>query len=374
VLRDAKARLLVVDDEDSVRTLLCNFLGSRGFETRQAANAEQALSALDGERIELVLSDIQMPGTSGIALLSEIRRRHPEAAVLMLTGCEDVSTAVEAMKTGAMDYVLKPFALSRVEGSVRRALKRQAELREQAEHVHRLEERVQEQTVQLRALLSHLNEASENTLDALVAALDAREHETRAHSRRVAEYTVRLAEDLGVGGPELENIRRGAMLHDIGKIGISDNILLKPGPLTDDEWREMRRHPQIGSWILNGVETLRAAGDIVLAHHERFDGLGYPRRLKGEEIPLGARIFSIADSLDAITSDRPYQRGQSFEAARQEIADNAGAQFDRRIVDCFLRIGSGVWTEIREETLSDSARPASALPPLVLQQCRLNNF
>jgi putative nucleotidyltransferase with HDIG domain len=353
--------------------MLCDFLGSRGFETRQAANADEALSVLAGEPIELVLSDIQMPGRNGITLLSEIRRRYPHAAVLMLTGCEDVSTAVEAMKTGAMDYVLKPFILAKVEGSIRRALDRQAELRAQAEHVHRLEERVQEQTTQVRALLSNLNEASENTLDALVAALDAREHETKAHSRRVAEYTVRLAEELGVSGAELENIRRGAMLHDIGKIGISDNILLKPGPLNDEEWREMRRHPQIGYWILNGIEALRAAGDIVVAHHERFDGRGYPRRLKGEEIPLGARVFSIADSLDAMTSDRPYQRGQSFEAAREEIAANAGAQFDRRIVNCFLRINSREWSSIREQTLSEGVPPASGLSELVLEQCRPKN-
>jgi response regulator RpfG family c-di-GMP phosphodiesterase len=352
---------------------LCRFLNSLGYETRGAANAEQALIALADQPAELVLSDIKMPGANGITLLSEIRRRHPEAAVLMLTGCEDISTAIEAMKNGAVDYVLKPFELAKVQGSVRRALERQAEARKQTERVRELEERLKEQTAQVRALVSHLNEASEDTLDALVTALDAREHETKAHSRRVAEYTVTLAERVGLKGPVLEDIRRGAMLHDVGKIGISDNILLKPGPLSDEEWGQMRHHPQIGFWIVNGVETLRGAEEIVLSHHERFDGLGYPRGLKGEEIPLGARIFSIADSLDAMTSDRPYQRGQSFEAARQEIARNAGGQFDPSIVDRFLRTDSGVWTEIREETLSESVRPAPGIPDLVLEQCRLKN-
>ncbi len=371
-LWDAKPRVLVVDDEEPVRALLSEYLESRGFETAQAADAEQALEALSRRQFDLVLSDIQMPGRNGIALLAEIRRKHPETAVLMLTGCEDVSTAVDAMKTGASDYVLKPFSLTRVEECVREALERRSADREEAEQKRRLEATVHEQTAQLRSLLAHLNEASENTLEALVAALDAREHETRAHSWRVAEYALRLAEGLGAAAEDRETVRRGAMLHDVGKIGISDAILLKPGPLTDAEWSEMRRHPQIGYWILSGIENLRPAAEIVLSHHERFDGHGYPRGLKGYDIPLGARIFSVADSLDAITSDRPYQRGHSFESAREEIALNGGAQFDPRIVDLFLGVSPRVWTEIRERTLSARA-PASSLPHLVLEQCRLDN-
>ncbi|MBZ5585367.1 MAG: response regulator [Acidobacteriia bacterium] len=360
VFRDAKPRVLIVDDEDAVRTLLSEFLGSRGFETAQAANAEEALEALSRQPFDLALSDIQMPGRNGISLLAEIRRRRPEVAV-------------NAMKTGASDYVLKPFNLDRVEQAVREALQRRAELQEQAEQRGRLETMVREQTAQLRTLLADLDEASENTLEALVAALDAREHETTAHSRRVAEYAVRLAEELGVRGEALENIRRGAMLHDIGKIGISDTILLKPARLTDAEWAEMRRHPQIGYWILNGIESLRPAAEIVLAHHERFDGRGYPRGLKGEEIPLGARVFSVADTLDAITSDRPYQRGHSFESARQEIALNAGRQFDPAVVDRFLRIPPRLWEEIREKTLSDGGHAAENIPPLILEPCRPDN-
>jgi HD-GYP domain-containing protein (c-di-GMP phosphodiesterase class II) len=236
-----------------------------------------------------------------------------------------------------------------------------------------LEQTVLRQTNELRSLLQHLNAASEHTLLALVAALDAREHETKAHSRRVAEYALALAHASHLGGDALENIRRGAMLHDIGKIGVSDRILLKPAPLTEAEWAEMRRHPRVGSWILNGIESLRGASEVVLAHHERYDGRGYPQGLKGEAIPLGARLFAIADSLDAITSDRPYHQGRSFELAREEIAANAGAQFDPHVVDAFLQTNPEMWKEIRERTLSEAAKPYPlSLPQMVLAPCRPN--
>jgi response regulator RpfG family c-di-GMP phosphodiesterase len=366
--------ILVVDDEECVRSLIGHFLGRLGFRATEAASGEEALNALAQGQYDLVLSDVRMPGMNGMSLLAEVRRRYPDTPVLMLTGCEDVSTAVDAMKNGAFDYVLKPFHLDQVEASVREALKRQSDLREQAGRVKQLEKTVREQTIQLRTLLGNLNEASEVTLEALVAALDAREHETKAHSRRVAEYTVYLARRMKLADQEIETIRRGAMLHDIGKIGISDNILMKPERLTDREWGEMQRHPQIGYWILDAVESLRPAAEIVLSHHERFDGSGYPRRLRGEEIPLGARIFSVVDSFDAITSDRPYQRGKPDETAREEIAMNSGAQFDPRVVTAFLRVPPGVWSAIRSRTLAEGSRPSSGIPPLVLEPCRLNNL
>jgi putative nucleotidyltransferase with HDIG domain len=220
--------------------------------------------------------------------------------------------------------------------------------------------------VELRELLNHLEETSEITLEALVTALDAREHETRAHSKRVGEYAVCLARQMGIHGEELETIRRGAMLHDIGKIGISDRILLKPSSLTESEWREMRKHPQIGYWILSGVRSLRHAAQIVLCHHERFDGGGYPAGLRGDAIALGARIFSAADSLDAMTSDRPYHRGVSWEEARREIAANAGGQFDPQVVRVFREVPVRTWEAIRERTLQEPVYAAPGISPVVL--------
>ncbi len=361
-----RGRVLIVDDEDSVRTLLSRFLSSVGYDTAVADTADQACNSLKNADFEVVVSDIQMPGRNGLSLLSEIQRSHPQVAVVMLTGVQDVSTAVEAMKAGAHDYVLKPFELRRVADSVARALERHRAMLRKAGEIEQLEETVRRQTREIQAALSNLDAASEATLDALVTALDAREHETNAHSRRVAEYSMVLGEAMGVSGERLNDLRRGAMLHDVGKIGVPDHILLKPGPLTDAEWSQMRQHPIIGSWILNGVESLRPAADVVLSHHERFDGTGYPSGLKGSDIPLGARVFSIADSLDAITSDRPYHKGESFESAREEIESNAGAQFDPEVVRRFLSIDPAVWKSIRDRTLSE---PASAGHPGVAR-CR----
>lgn len=361
-----RGRILIVDDEDAVRTLLSRFLSSIGYETAEAATADQACNLLKGNEFQVVISDIQMPDRNGLSLLSEVQRSHPKVAVVMLTGCEDVSTAVEAMKAGAHDYVLKPFDLTRVAESVGRALERHKAILRKAGELEELEETVRRQTRELKAALGHLDAASEATLEALVTALDAREHETHAHSRRVAEYSMVLGEALGVSGEALNDLRRGAMLHDVGKIGVPDRILLKPGPLTDQEWGQMRQHPIIGSWILNGVESLKPAADVVLSHHERFDGQGYPSGLKGEEIPLGARVFSVADSFDAITSDRPYQKGRPLESARDEIASNAGAQFDPEVVRCFLAIDPSVWKSIRERT---SSRDVSEGSPKVAR-CR----
>jgi len=347
-----RGRVLVVDDEDPIRALLALHLAKQEFEVVTARDARDALESLARTSVDLVLSDVRMPGMDGISLLAEIVRRHPQVGVIMLTGCEDVSIAVRAMKIGAVDYILKPFRLSDVDEGIRLALERRRELLAGAERVRELEEAVERQTEHLRDVLADLQDASESTLEALVAALDAREHETLAHSRRVGDYAVHLGGAMGLEKPELEVIRRGAMLHDIGKIGIPDRILLNPGQLTDAEWREMRRHPEIGYWIVRGVDTLRPAAEIVLCHHERYDGAGYPRGLRGDEVALGARIFSVVDSLDAITSDRPYRQGDSYQAAREEIAAHAGTQFDPAVVAHFLEVRPEAWSRIRENSLA----------------------
>jgi putative nucleotidyltransferase with HDIG domain len=251
------------------------------------------------------------------------------------------------MRIGALDYLLKPFRLGEVARSVQEGLSRKQNQVQQERRLQLLEETVHARTTELRRLLDRLNDASEVTLEALVSALDAREHETQAHSKRVSEYTLYLAREMGVDTVMFEEIRRGAMLHDIGKIGISDSILLKPAKLTGAEWVEMQKHPQIGYWILDGIDELRSASAIVLSHHERYDGTGYPRRLGGMEIPLGSRIFAVMDTLDSMTSDRPYRKALSYEAAREEIAISAGTQFDPDIVRHFLRVPGHVWADIR---------------------------
>jgi putative nucleotidyltransferase with HDIG domain len=271
------------------------------------------------------------------------------------------------MRIGALDYILKPFRLAEITNSVREALQRRRNQIEQAQRMQLLEETVNERTVELRRMLDRLHDASEITLEALVAALDAREHETQAHSKRVSEYTLFLAREMGVDAAQLDVIRRGAMLHDIGKIGISDSILLKPGKLTDREWIDMQKHPHIGFWILDGIEALKPASDVVLSHHERYDGGGYPRKLSKSDIPLGARIFSVTDCLDVMTSDRPYRKALSYEQARNEILRFAGTQFDPDVVKYFLRVPAGIWTEIRNGTGRSKSKAALDLSNLLAE-------
>src|SRR5258706_14293312 len=305
-------RILIVDDEAPIRALLGEHLQQVGYDVALAANGSVAMDLLDKGEFDLVLTDVRMPGMNGRELLAEIVRTRPGVGVLMLTACEDLTLAVNAMRIGALDYILKPFRLTEITSSVQEALQRRQNQIEQTQRMQLLEETVNERTVELRRMLDRLHDASEITLEALVAALDAREHETQAHSKRVSEYTLFLAREMSVDPSHLDEIRRGAMLHDIGKIGISDTILLKPGKLTEEEWIDMQKHPQIGYWILDGIEALKPASDIVLAHHGKYDGGGYARKLHGDEITVDTRIFSVTHCFDVMTSNRPYRRRLTF--------------------------------------------------------------
>lgn len=333
-----RASVLVVDDDPAVRDVLCALLSAEGYDPASVEGAEQAVTAVDSGSFELVLSDMRMPEHDGLWLLDALQARHPDVAVVMLTGFGDTETAVECLRRGATDYLLKPPSVVNLVRAVERGLARRRSSLERQRYQRELEARVKEKTAELSRALKDVGQAYEATLSALVAALDAREHETSDHSQRVVRFTLAIATQLGLEGEELDEVGRGALLHDIGKIGVSDSILLKPGPLTPAEWTEMRRHPEIGYRILSSVPFLGQAAEIVLSHQERWDGRGYPHGLAGEQIPLGARIFAVADTLDAIVSDRPYRRGASFAEARAEIRRCAGTQFDPQVVEAFERL------------------------------------
>jgi len=355
-----RPRVLVLDDENHIRECVQHQLESRGYHTAGASSAVEALTLLASEFFDLVVCDLRMPGSDGIHFLGQAIAQYPDTGVVLMSATHDLQTAVEAMRLGSLDYISKPFTTDQIGGTVGRAIARMRERSERSRHLHRLEQFFLEQGVRLdRALSAHASE-SEGTLSTLVNALDAREHETEAHSRRVGEYSLYLAEMMGIGPEVREDIRKGALLHDIGKIGISDRILLKPGKLTAEEWVEMRKHPEIGYWILTGAPELQAASEIVISHHERWDGSGYPRQLAGEEIPLGARIFSVVDTFDALTSNRPYHRGESYESARSEIKMNAGTQFDPVVVEHFLRVPPSVWQDIRSRSLEEKSSSAGS--------------
>jgi len=352
----APTRILIVDDDASVRDVISVLLQEEGYECRTAAGAEEALDIAAQEAPPLVISDMKMPGRDGIWLLEAFRERFPETAVVMLTGYGDTEAAVDCLRRGAVDYLLKPPKLTDLIRAIERALaKRRIELARKR-YQKKLERKVRDRTAELRSAFKDIAQTYQNTLLALVAALDAREHETSDHSQRVVKYTIAIAERLSLQGPELEELGRGALLHDVGKIGVPDAVLLKPGKLTPEEWTEMRRHPDIGHQMIQSIPFLATPAVIVLSHQERFDGGGYPRKLRGEEIHIGARIFAVADTLDAMTSDRPYRKATSFENAMAEVQRCAGSQFDPEVVRAFADIGVDGLRKIRLDMAQARAR------------------
>ncbi|MDP9040027.1 MAG: response regulator [Acidobacteriota bacterium] len=345
-----QSTILVVDDEVSIRAALEVLLDASGFSTATAEGPAEALQWLqEHPGCALVLTDVRMPGGNGLDLLDDISANYPETPVVMLTGVHDIDVVTTAFRQGAVDYLPKPFPREELLRVVRRALEHGRVRRQNAAYRENLEEIVSARTSRLRATMHELEKSYDITLEAMGDALDLRDAATEGHSRRVTAYTVALAREMNLPAVELRAISRGAFLHDIGKIATPDAILLKPGKLTAEETAVMREHPWRGYRIIRKIPFLKEAAEIVYAHQESFDGSGYPRGLRGEEIPLGARIFAIADTLDAMTSDRPYRSALTFAQARTEIARYSGVQFDPYIVDVFLRMSHDIWEDLREE-------------------------
>ncbi|HKW64727.1 MAG TPA: HD domain-containing phosphohydrolase [Candidatus Acidoferrum sp.] len=352
------ARVLAVDDEPAAAKLLSLILAPPTFRCTTACTAEEALVALQREPFDAVISDLHMPGLSGMELLLEVRHKHPHMAFLVTTGVDDVDVGVKAMRSGADDYLVKPLRESAVVASLENALHKRRLEQEVENHQQHLEEMVAERTHQLRAALEQVEQSYEDTLQSLGAAIDLRDNETEGHSQRVCRYSLEIARAMGWYDKQLGMLARGAYLHDIGKLGVPDGILLKPGPLTPEERKIMQRHAQIGFELVKDIPFLADATDVVLMHHERFDGTGYPQGLRGEQIPMSVRIFAIADTLDAVTSERPYQRASSFESAREIIRRLSGTAFDPQVVNVFLSIREDVWP-----TIASNQRRIAGLSP-----------
>jgi putative nucleotidyltransferase with HDIG domain len=358
------ARALIVDDERAVCEVLREKLQREGYECRISLSGEEALSLLHAERFDVILSDLRMPRISGLEFLERAQAECPYAAFVLVTGEHDVRIGVEAMKNGASDYVVKPFQLDEVFRRVTSALERKRLEKEVEEYRERLEQMVAERTGQLKKALNQIEQTYDQTLEALGAALDLRDAATAGHASRVTRYAVAVAQAMGFSDRELHELKRGAYLHDIGKIGIPDGILLKEGPLTRQEQEVMRNHVSIGYQLVKRIAFLSPAAEIVLAHQERYDGLGYPLALRGTEIPLGARIFAVADAFDAMTSDRPYRRALPAELAFEEIQREAGHQFDPEVVRAFLSLPQSTWEDIRNQS-PRQPWPTRPSPPTV---------
>jgi putative nucleotidyltransferase with HDIG domain len=295
-----------------------------------------------------------MSGMSGLEMMPHVLTLAPETSVIMISGAQTLESAIGALRAGAFDYIIKPFDLRHVEAAVRRALEHQELRAAKKRYENFLEEMVAQRTAELDSTLHSLEDAYRTTLKALTAALETRDLETHGHSERVVNFSLRLGRELGLNKEQLRWLEFGSLLHDIGKIGVPDAILRKPAKLNAEEWERMRQHPVHGQQILRGIKFLEGAARVVGQHHEQWDGSGYPLGLRGDEIDLNARIFAVADAFDAITSDRVYRAGRSYEAALAELERCAGRQFDPRVVEAFRRVPREEWERLRR------SRPAAA--------------
>lgn len=344
--------IMIVDDNPANLKLLAGMLEQQGCVVRSFPGGRLALAAAKRKPPDLILLDINMPEMSGYEVCEHLKSSGELSSipVIFLSALNEIEDKIRGFQAGGVDYICKPFQFEEVRVRVethlnlhelRQVLKRQNE---------QLEELVSQRTEQLQVALKQIESTYDETLHALGGALDLRDNATAGHSQRVTRYSIEIAKDMGCGGDQLRNIALGAFLHDFGKIGISDAVLLKPGKLTSEETELMRQHVRIGYDMVSGISFLSGAAQIVLAHQEFYDGTGYPQGLAGEQIPMGARIFAVADTLDAMTSDRPYRNALPFQVARDEIVRCSGSQFDPNVVQAFLRIPEETWKRMRIET------------------------
>ena len=340
----SKERILIVDDEKHIRDLIYQTLTSFGYICDTAANGRECLNKIKkGNNYDVLLLDVQMPKLNGIETMKQLKKvTNSDFSIIMVSASRDIDDVKGALKEGAYDYLFKPFNIYEVESIIKRAVERTNLIKQNKDYQKNLENKVVAQTMELIELYA-------GTLEAMVLALDLREKETGFHSYRVTEYALTLSRKLGLGNKEISAIAKGALLHDIGKIGVPDEILLKPGKLNDEEWKVMKIHPVLGYEMLQKIEFLEDAAPIVLHHHEYYDGNGYPEKLSGDDIPIGARVFSVVDALDAMTSVRVYKKAISFTEARKNIEAQSGTQFDPKVVDAFLKIPIKEFRSIRSK-------------------------
>lgn len=325
-----RERILIVDDEAMVRRLLSQKLSREGYQCEEADSAEQALDRLRGNSTELVILDIKMPGKSGMELLPEIRAGYPDTAVMMATALTDVNIAIECMKQGAYDYISKPFNLGEVVLSVNGVLERRRLELEIREYQQYLEQKVGEQTKEIRKVFL-------GAIEALAFALEAKDKYTAGHSRGVTEIAVAIGRELGLSPDDIEDLRWGGLLHDVGKIAVDQLIQNKTGELTPEEYEHIMIHAHVGAGIVKPVVNGKVV-EMIEHHHDHYDGSGMNQVVIGEDIPLGARILAVADAFDAMTSDRPYRSAMSIGEALSEIMRCTGTQFDPVVAAAFFKI------------------------------------
>ena len=358
------ARVLVVEEQVHSRSSIDGMLQKPEYSTVLSGGRDEAIAHIERDPpFDLVLSDLMMAGVGGNGLIERMRQVQPDTPLVLVTPSGDENRALAAVRQGAYDYLLKPFEKEQLLVTVKRAVDYRRLVQQNAMYRQDLEQMVSARTGMLNQAITDLERSYDITLEALGDALDLKDAETEGHSKRVTAFTIALARGAGIPPHQIPVVARGAFLHDIGKMAIPDAILLKPSKLHLDEQKVMREHCARGYQMLRKIPFLHEAAEIVYSHQEHYDGSGYPRGLKGEEIPLGARIFAVADTLDAITSDRPYRRATSFAAARLEIKRCAGTQFDPKVVEVYLSLPDQLWEDLRAEI----TKQAKKFSPLQLE-------
>jgi putative nucleotidyltransferase with HDIG domain len=330
-------RILIADDEEMICAALSQRLAKEGFSCVTVYNGKDALGHFYKEDVSLIISDIRMPEMDGLELLKHVKTAQPNMMFIIMTGYPEIQIAVEAIRQGATDFLIKPFDLELVVFSVRRALERK-KMEEELESYHRnLEKLVEVRTDNLRQACRTLKKANLDSVKVLAGAIDAKDPYTRGHSERVRRMSLKIAVSLGFTEERMEILEYGALLHDIGKIGIKDEILSKQGPLSQEEYQMIQEHPLIGVKIVEGIEFFEDKIPMIRNHHEHFDGRGYPDGLAGEAIPIEARIIAVPDAFDAMASLRPHRRAMALEEILSEMEKNKGKQFDPRFLEIFLQ-------------------------------------
>ena len=347
-------RILLLDDDTHSRDGLGSILKAENFTLQSPNPAKPRLQELaSNHQPDLILLHTHADMGLLLSWIRELGATVSQAPILVLVPAGELSTALEALQFGAYDYLLEPWVAEQMLAAVRRAIGyRRLQMQNDLYRVH-LEQMIAARTQTLQRTMHQLERSYDVTLEALGDALDLKDAETEGHSKRVTAYTLALGRAVGLREPELRVVGRGAFLHDIGKMAVPDAILRKPGRLTEEEQAVMRTHSELGYQMLRKIPFLHDAAEIVFAHQEHYDGSGYPRRLRGEQIPMGARIFALADTLDAMTSTRPYRKATTIAAARKEILRCAGSQFDPAIVDVFLATPDVLWHELRDGIMRD---------------------
>ena len=330
-------RILIVDDEEAVRSIFARRLSKEGYECVTAQNGKEGLCLFHADPFSLIISDISMPEMDGIQLLKTVKATDPKMMMIMVTAYPEIDLAIEAMRLGAYDFIIKPADLDLLAFSVKNALEKKELDDELASYQNRLESLVEKRTAKLMRAYSILKKAHLDSVKVLAEAIDAKDPYTRGHSDRVTRMSLKIAIKFGYSEERLESLEYGALLHDIGKIGIKDEVLQKPDVLSAEEYQHIREHPLIGVKIVEGIDFFKDKIPTIRHHHEHFDGSGYPDGLVGEAIPQESRIIAVPDAFDAMTSSRPHRRNMSLQDVLAELKKCRGTQFDPEVLDVFLR-------------------------------------